>query len=97
MKITFLLQTFNKVEHLESIYDNLTTQISKCDSQELYQHSNNGIIISDSKNKDEICITYSNENNNEIVLIYNDYHFTLNNNNYNTINLYSIINTCINC
>ncbi len=55
MKITFLLQTFNKVEHLESIYDNLTTQISKCDSN---KHEFRILIIQDNiigstKEKDE--------------------------------------------
>ena len=80
-----------------------------CNGQELYQHSDNGIIISDSKNKDEICITYSNENNNEkcivdnsknnnvITLIYKDNDFILYKNRWNIIELYSIINTCINC
>ena len=55
MKITFLLQTFNKVEHLELIYDNLTTQISKCDSN---KHEFRILIIQDNiigstKEKDE--------------------------------------------
>ena len=55
MKITFLLQTFNKVEHLELIYDNLTTQISKCDSS---KHEFRILIIQDNiigstKEKDE--------------------------------------------
>ena len=32
LKITFILQTFNKVQYLQSIHDNLISQISKFDS-----------------------------------------------------------------
>ena len=32
LKITFILQTFNKVQYLQSIHDSLISQINKFDS-----------------------------------------------------------------
>ena len=55
MKITFLLQTFNKVDNLQLIHDNLINQISKVDST---KYELNILIIQDNivgckKEKDE--------------------------------------------
>ena len=63
---------------------------------ELYNNTNTGIVIYDGDNNytDGINVRRINE---KIDISYKKFVFTLNVNEWNKINLYSIINTCINC
>ena len=63
LKITFILQTFNKVQYLQSIHDSLISQINKFDSN---KYELNILIIQDNiignkKEKDKDYITNYNK------------------------------------
>ena len=70
---------------------------NKFKNQILYVEDDKGIILSDLDNNNEISIINNSENNNEIILKYRNNKFILCKDVWNVFNLYSIINTCINC